>query len=216
MSKDFSVEISDSVNIDESQFEDMIEEAYSRIRSFASEYGWEKYTEQSFFNKVFIYSEKADFDRKLIELTGMPDSTEFPVTFSGGIIERVLILKSPDVYAAIYPDGVEKTGDGYIKLIVHEMAHMLHVRILNGEEEKMGPIWFFEGFAIHASDQFSDRELTLAEEEMSALIIEEIRTSYIKYGALIRYLTDYADISELVLMAADGTINDWALKKVNP
>ena len=34
---------------------------------------------------------------------------------------------------------------GYEKLIAHELAHAYHIQLLDGDEESMGPVWFYEG-----------------------------------------------------------------------
>jgi hypothetical protein len=61
---------------------------------------------------------------------------------------------SPELYAENYPEGIEE--DSYEKLLAHKIAHGLHIRILNGDEGRMGPTWFFEGFAIYAVEQFRE------------------------------------------------------------
>ncbi len=67
-------------------------------------------------------------------------------------------------YAEIYPEGIEDKS--FEKLLTHEMAHRLHIRILDGNEEAMGPIWFFEGFAIYIADQLIKPEINLSKKEM--------------------------------------------------
>ncbi|MEZ4536771.1 MAG: hypothetical protein R3D26_17495 [Cyanobacteriota/Melainabacteria group bacterium] len=91
-----------------------------------------------------------------------------PKTFAAGIEKGVYFSVSPAVYARIYPQGEDP--DAFEKLFTHELAHRLHVRILDGDEERMGPIWFFEGFATIASGQFEKNKADLSAEEIAKLL----------------------------------------------
>lgn len=83
---------------------------------------------------------------------------------SGVLENRRLMAVAPQMYHDSYPDGREKNA--YEKLLAHEIFHRLHVRILNGNEESMGPVWFFEGFAIYAADQFSESHAKMTDSEI--------------------------------------------------
>jgi hypothetical protein len=41
---------------------------------------------------------------------------------------------------------------GFEKLLTHEMAHRLHIRILDGSEEAMGPVWFYGALIDNSAD----------------------------------------------------------------
>ena len=87
------------------------------------------------------------------------------------------------------------------------MAHRLHVRILDGNEDAMGPVWFFEGFAIHAAGQFENYSLKPAE------IWEIVRStetgSYKKYGAAFRYFLEKTSSQELIKAAGQDRFPEW-------
>jgi hypothetical protein len=139
------------------EFEGYIVKAMENVRAFAAKYGWSSLVHESFFDKVMIFDVKNDFDRTLLELCKMDPGMVLPESYCGALEERNLIAVSPEYYAKVYPQGIEP--DSYIKLLTHEICHRLHVRILNGDEEAMGPVWFFEGFAIFAADQFTQSKL---------------------------------------------------------
>jgi len=112
---------------------------------------------------------------------------------------------SPDIYGTIYPQGIEPHS--FVKLITHEMAHRLHIRILNGDEDAMGPLWFFEGFSIYAADQF--RDVTVNEDDIRAVIQDNERHSYLTYGATIRYFLDHVPLREMVELAGGEGFIPW-------
>ena len=94
------------------------------------------------------------------------------------------------------------------------MAHRLHIRILKGDEEAMGPIWFFEGFAIYAAGQFENRSLKLNADEIREIVKSESRGSYVRYGAVIRYFLEKAAIHELVQHAGQRVFFEWLQKLI--
>lgn len=114
---------------------------------------------------------------------------------------------SPELYKQIYPEGIEEKS--FEKLITHEMAHALHVRILNGNEDAMGPVWFFEGFAIYAAGQFENSQLKLTRDEIWKIVENPKRGSYKKYSVVFRYFLKKASIQELIKTAGTKDLLDW-------
>ena len=90
----------------------------------------------------------------------------------------------------------------------------VHIRILDGDEDAMGPIWFFEGFAILAADQFRDKIEVPEESEMLGIINCKERTSYKRYGDVIRYLIKKVPLPELVRMAGREDFIEWIIEKI--
>jgi hypothetical protein len=182
--------------------------AQRRIANFAELHGWKDLTRESFFDRAEIYDTKEAFDRALAKVAGAAEQIEFPKTCSAALENRVLMAVSPALYSENYPEGVEE--DSYEKLLAHEMAHRLQIRILKGNEDAMGPIWFFEGFAIYAADQFSQDESPLESAEIRSMISASARTSYRRYGLLFRYLTGRASIGELIEHARRADLDLWS------
>ena len=146
----------------------------------------------------------------LLELCEMPSDTELPETYCGALEERVLAVVTPEIYSTVYPQGVEE--DFYTKILAHEIAHRLHVRILDGDEEAMGPVWFFEGFALYAADQFFHSKISLTKEEIIDILQTEERGSYEKYAYIFRYLVKLVPLKELVSKAGENDFSDFILQ----
>ena len=194
-------------------YQEKLIRAQRRLLEFAKSYGWEKYMEPAFAKEAEIYSDKEKFDRRLKKLCKIDEDIKLPKTFSAALEEEIFTSVSPDLYLKNYPDGEEQ--DFFEKLITHEMAHRLHIRILDGDEEAMGPVWFFEGFAIFAAGQFSSDKKEIKAEELSSIINNPERISYRKYGKVIRSVTEYIDLRELVQMASEPDFNERVGRIVN-
>jgi hypothetical protein len=195
-----------------SEFEGYIVKAMENVRAFAAKYGWSSLVHESFFDKVMIFDVKNDFDRTLLELCKMDPGMVLPESYCGALEERNLIAVSPEYYAKVYPQGIEP--DSYIKLLTHEICHRLHVRILNGDEEAMGPVWFFEGFAIFAADQFTQSKLKLTKEEIWNIVEEPRRGSYEKYSHVFKYFVNKIPLKELVANAKREDLADWLKSRI--
>lgn len=185
--------------------------AQRMVRAFAKKHGWEALTDEPFMDKVEIYGNKPDFDERMIELTGADPATSLPATYSAGLEGRVLIAISPEIYWENYADGREEGA--HEKLLAHEIFHRLHVRILKGDEDAMGPIWFFEGFAIYACGQFAHNAPELSEEEIWKIVNSKERGSYKKYATVIRHFLKKRTIEELVGQAGKPDFIKWLKNK---
>jgi hypothetical protein len=194
------------------EFFTYLEKAIDRVKIFAARYGWKKHTEKSFMDKVMIFDSKPEFDKMLLELCHMPSDTELPETYCGALEERVLALVTPEIYSTVYPQGIEE--DFYTKILAHEIAHRLHIRILEGNEEAMGPVWFFEGFALFAADQFENSRLSLTNEEMIEILKTEERGSYEKYAYIFRYILKKLPLKELVAKAGNNDFTELIINKI--
>lgn len=194
------------------EFEGYIAKALENVRAFAAKYGWSSLVHESFFDKVMILDVKNDFDRTLLELCKMDPEMVLPESYCGALEERNLIAVSPEYYAKVYPQGIEP--DSYVKLLTHEICHRLHVRILNGDEEAMGPVWFFEGFAIYAADQFTQSKIKLTQEDIYFIIGESRRGNYEQYSHVFKYFVNKIPLKELVANAKREDLNDWLKKHV--
>ncbi|MCK4421663.1 hypothetical protein KAW18_06540 [candidate division WOR-3 bacterium] len=190
------------------ELEQVLVAAQRRLRNFAVQNGWSDLVKESFADMAEIYSTQDKFIQAVIKITGVDPSTKFPKAFSACLEKRIFMSVSPEVYSQIYPEGIEDRS--FEKLITHEMAHRLHVRILNGNEDAMGPIWFFEGFAIYAAGQFENYNLEPA--KIWGIVRSTNRGSYKKYGTVFRYFLKKASIHELVQHAGDEYFLNWLQK----
>jgi hypothetical protein len=197
------------------EFEAILEAAGRRLERFAAGFGWGEHLQKPFADSAAIFDSRAAFQAEMARVFGLsPTEAEaLPKTFSGFLHDRRLATVSPGLYQENYPDGDEPGA--FEKLLTHEYAHHLHIRILGGDEEAMGPIWFFEGFALVAAGQFEGRDLTLSPEDMRRILAESERGSYREYAALTRHLLKSATLPEMVQRAREGDFGTWVSQRAN-
>ncbi len=189
--------------------ETQVDSAVQRITVFAHAHGWDSLAIQPFMDSVMVFDVKKDFDRQLLLLAGADTTMQLPATYCGALEKRTLLVVAPEIYAAAYPEGVE--AHSWVKLLTHEIAHQLHVRILQGDEEAMGPVWFYEGFAIYAADQLRGVAPALSPDSMRAVMDDPERGSYAVYGAVFRHFAAQHTIKELIGMAAEPQLTERLL-----
>lgn len=177
--------------------------AQRRVVKFAKAHGWEKFVKESFFDQAEFFDSRDEFIAVLAETYGVqPEELRKGGLVLSGVLEnRRLMAVTPKMYNDSYPDGREKNA--YEKLLAHEIFHRLHVRILGGNENAMGPVWFFEGFAIYAADQFSGSPAKMTDSEIMEVLEATGRGSYKKYSAVMRRLTSKIRIESMVSHASD-------------
>lgn len=194
------------------EFENDVTTALVDIHEFAAKYGWQELTKKPFIDSIMIFDDKKMFDKTLLKIAGADTTMILPETYCAALENRILMAVSPEIYANVYPQGIEENS--YIKLLTHEIAHRLHVRILHGDEDAMGPVWFYEGFAIFAAGKFADSEIQLSEEEMMQIMNDPERGSYLNYGYIFRYFAKKVPMKELVEHAGNKDFNEWLLKRL--
>ena len=200
------------------EFEEILLNAQRRIRKFAKDYHWEHHTEESFLDKFEIHDNKEQFNRRILEITGQTKEealisasvkgTEIPTSFSAGLENRILIAVSPELFVKNIPE-VGEEFDYYEKLAAHEIAHRLHIRILNNNEDAMGPVWFFEGFAMFAVDQFLHKLTELSNGEIWDIVRSENRGSYFNYNVVFRHFLKKTTLQEIVEKAGQKDFINW-------
>lgn len=188
--------------------------AEESLRRFARRWDWETYAERPFYRSVEIFDDKGAFDARMRELGHMPAGTKLPPTYTAALEEEVLIAVSPELYAAAFPDGVEPGA--YEKLFTHELAHRLHVRLVDDREDEMGPIWFFEGFAVLAAEQFSLDPVAADHDALWQTFRLTERGSYRTYGRAMRELVRRTSLPALVAHARRADLLDWLATIVPP
>jgi hypothetical protein len=192
------------------EFERDLIEAQKRLRAFALKNGWVNLTDKPLMLRAEIYHKKDDYDKHIYELEPDLRGKPIPKTFVAGIEKDVFFAVCPEIVDEVFPQGREK--DSYIKLIVHELVHRLHVRILNGQEEKMGPVWFYEGFAVYGADQLKAAAPKLTETQIWDVVNAKERGSYLKYRTVFDYFLTKHSLQELLEHAGDADFTAW-LKK---
>jgi aromatic-L-amino-acid decarboxylase len=195
--------------------------AHQVISIFSAVNGWARHMARPFAHSWEFHSSQKALKERLKEILepftpgfeselfsqSDHDYSELPESFSGCIERGFFIGLDQKEFARVYPQGIE--DENLEKLIAHEIAHSLHVRVLNGREEAMGPIWFFEAFAVVASDQMSADWQSIPIEEILAVMTGP-RGNYRLYGAALRWLLKCHVLSDLVYMAHLDGFTEWA------
>ncbi|MBN1151286.1 hypothetical protein JXA84_08725 [candidate division WOR-3 bacterium] len=189
------------------EFENYLDKACKRLSVFAERHGWERHVKIPFMKEVRIFDDKKIFNSQLLTLSGMETEIELPDTYCAALEKEILIAVTPEYYAEAYPEGVEEAG--YEKLLTHEMAHRLHIRILNGDEDAMGPVWFFEGFAIFAAQQLKDDSMVLSKDDIKNIVENPQRGSYKYYSRVMEVFLKKCPLRELVFRAGEPGFNRW-------
>ena len=202
----------DSLENRRKEFHDYLNSARKNIKDFSEKYGWTDLTKNEFMDSVIIFNNKNYFNKTLLKLAGADTSINLPDTYCAALEKRTLVSVSPEFYSKVYPEGIEENS--FEKLLTHEIAHQLHVRILKADEEAMGPIWFYEGFAMYVANQFSKSNIVLSKEEMIKIMENPDRGSYIKYNYIFNYFVNKISLKELILKAKNENFNEELIKLI--
>lgn len=180
----------------EEQFVEDLELAFERLNRFLKKENLSQTPVESYVYKVIYFESKDIFDSEIIRLTKgqMKTIPKTYVAFGDGGILRTISLKA---YLKVHPDHTRKD---FIDLLVHEAAHIFHSKKYG--DEGMGPIWFFEGFAVVAADQYFN-DVKLSKDEMKAVAAAKRRGDYKKYGFMVRELKKTHSIGDMLQKAKD-------------
>lgn len=196
-----------SLDIRRDEFEQALESAQNRITKFAEKNDWAHLATESFADSFRVFDNKKSFDEAILKSAGLDIKTKLPKTYSAALENRILMAVTPEIFLKNFPEG--KEDNYYDKLLAHEMAHRLHIRILKGNEDAMGPVWFFEGFAIYAADQLKNGNINLPSREIWEIVESEDRGDYRKYGYIFRYFVNKAPLDTLISRAGDNDFTSW-------
>lgn len=199
---DVRIVLSKSLEPRRKEFRYYFFEAQKHLLAFASKNGWADLMATPMVRQVEIYDTKDGWDQRLREFYGKEVPAVIPKTYSATIEHEILFSVSPEVYQANFPEG-RKEPNAFVKLMTHELAHRLHVRICKGDENKMGPIWFFEGFAVYAADQLNFDKPALSDKEIWQIVDAKDRGSYMKYNVVFRHFLEGSSLSDYVKRAGE-------------
>ena len=181
--------------------------AQGRLKDLALKHNWQAYVKDPFAQLFRVYADKVSFDHDLLEICGLQTTIELPQTYCAALEQGVLMSVSPELYRALYPAGDEESA--FEKLLTHEMAHRLHIRILGGNEEAMGAVWFYEGFALYAAGQFEKTAPHLTATEIWDVVSAQERGDYRRYATVFQHFLGKASIQQLIDMAGKAEFVDW-------
>lgn len=189
----------------DAKIENEIEQAIAQILDFSRSNQLGLTSKEQFITNVTIYESKSSFDNLIKSSSEWKAQTKVPATRLGFGKNREFFVVSWAAYQGVHP---RDSRSEYEKLMVHEIAHLLHIAYLKGDDEKMGPIWFYEGFACFVANQYPDAALP---KDPSSVINLPEGASYRDYVAIFRALRKKYSVRELLHKANDKKFNDWAI-----
>jgi len=188
-------------------YADQVVAAHASVAGFAARHGWASRM-RPFFLGVEVFADQGALWARLRSVFGLPDDAPLPTPGLAGALERgALMVVTPEVYARAQPRYGADPG-AFARLLAHEMAHRLHIAILDGDEERMGPTWFFEGFAVVASGDLVGLEVATAE-DVWRHVRAEGAGAYAHYAAALRFVAGRIPLPELVARAGDAGFEAW-------
>jgi hypothetical protein len=186
--------------------------AHGTIAGFASEHGWADRV-RPFFRCVEVFADQAGLWARLRTAFGLAEDAPLPTPSLAGALEQgVLTVVTPELYAQVQPRYGAAHG-AYARLLAHEMAHRLHIAVLDGDEERMGPAWFYEGFAVVASGDLVGLEVATAD-DLWRHVRAEGAGAYAHYAAALRFLAARVRLQELVARAGDAGFERWVADRL--
>ncbi len=188
--------------------------AYEDIVAFATAHGWADLVDR-WFDRVEVFDDQLALWSRLRIEAGLPDDAPLPTPALAGALEgRVLRVVTPELYARVQP-RYGAAPDAFRRLLGHELAHRLHIAVLDGDEAAMGPRWFFEGFAIVASGDLADLATADAHD-----VTEHMRAAgdgaYARYVAALRFWLTHLPLRDLVARAGEPEFERWLAERLEP
>ena len=197
------------------EYADAVVRAHRIVQEFAREHGWTRQTSVRTFDSAEIFADQAALWRRILELNKLPLNQPLPTKgLAAGIEGRVLVALDPRGYARVAPEYAREPNS-WVRLLAHEMVHRLHVVILNGNEDAMGPQWFFEGFAVLGAGQTIDEGLTYRSDREAFDGVRDAKSPllYRRFVAAVRYFSGRVPLAELVEKAGSKDFEGWLAGK---
>lgn len=191
-----------------------LSDACDIVRHFAIGHGWEEQLIPPFVSSFHVFSEQDDMWRKIRELTGSDEQEPPTDGLSAALIDGILLAITPEDYEQRRPEYTQ-VDKPWVRLLAHEIMHQLHIRIV-GHEDRMGPQWFYEGFAMYGAGQhISNHPLSSIHDVIDAMHAQS-RGSYAKFEAVFEFCLSRIDLNTLLKQAAQKDFQLWLMEAIGP
>ncbi len=164
------------------------------------------------FDAVEVFSSQEALWQRVLQINRVEDAPMPTAGLAAALEGRVLLAVTPDVYREVAPDYAGASEAAWSRLLAHEIVHRLHVQVLKGDEDAMGPQWFYEGFAVLGADQQIIEPLP-SEELQELLAWVKAKNAYSRYGALMQRLAAKIPLTELVKNAGGKEFESWLVER---
>lgn len=191
----------------------IINRGIENIKQYAKSNGWSELSNKSVIDKAEVVFDRNALEKRVKDIYKVPKDTKMPSGLTAANDAKSMLVIMPEEESKKYAVKFVEPGF-YEKLITHELAHLLHIKILNGDEDKMGPIWFYEGFPVVVSKQMESFKWSPTKKQAKLILQEPSRGDYRQYGVLVRMLLKKHKMKDLVARAGEKDFNDWALTQL--
>jgi hypothetical protein len=198
------------------QFNRDVLSALKIVQDFARRYGWQRHLRKPLFESVEIFSSQQELWKRVMQLENLPAGQKMPTRgLAAGVEKNILMTVTTEEYSRIRPEYASRRR-AWQRLLAHEMAHVLHERIVHDEPDAMGPRWFFEGFAILAAGQNLCRGLAPIKsfEDAMSNASKEGTGAYICYELALRFFLRRIPLKVMIRKAGSKDFEDWLRMKL--
>lgn len=164
-----------------------------------------------FIKSAILYGTKKSFD-EMMHLSGWPQNQAVPENYVGVGQNQVIHVVSWQVYKEIHPND---SPQDYQKLITHELTHLFHVAYLKGQDDQMGPRWFYEGLACLVAIQYEGSVLP-SKDTIQKILKDDNYGDYKAYAALLREIIKSRSVPALLKEAKKSGFNKEVEKIIFP
>ncbi len=196
---------------DELFYKEKWERALSMITDFGQINHLERFIASESLMNMVVFDDHQAFLEALSEKLDL-STIVFLKTFASYVSDKTLYIMTPQYYQNVYPEGIEKYS--YEKLIAHELAHLYHLQLVNNIEDDMGPVWFYEGFAIYASNQFENQRVFISNNHLQRMLEKEQRVYYRYYGEVFKRIMLHYQIKDLLKIVNTSNFNEVIYQKI--
>lgn len=187
--------------------------ACALIRAFAARHGWADLVGGCFYDRVEVFDSAAQLKERVRVIHDLEPDARLPDGVVAGLEKRILLAVTAEEDRRLNPEYTRQP-DSWRRLLAHEMAHRLHVAILDGDEDAMGPTWFFEGFAVFASGQeLGDPLVYSTAEEALEGVHAKGPLAYRRYGAALKFFAGRIPLTQLVVRAGAEGFEEWLIEE---
>lgn len=192
-------------------FENKVRNSLDQVLDFSNKNKLGIKQPSEFIKSAVMYGTKRAFD-EMMYASGWPKNQSIPKNYVGVGQNKVFHVVSWEVYKEIYP---KDSKDDYQKLITHEISHLFHITYLKGQEDHMGPRWFYEGFACLVANQYED-SIMPSKETIQKILKDDKFGDYKAYVSLLREVVKSKSLPTLLEDARKNEFNKEIEKLIYP
>ena len=185
--------------------------ALAIVTAFAEANGWSRHIPALSRIDVLVAPDRAALEAYL-RAEGELEGPAPPALLATALAGRIVLAEAAAV-AGLRPEYLA-VDNGWVRILAHEYVHLLHELIVGGDPARLGPEWFFEGFACVGAGQRLGRSFVgAAPAAVIAALAVEGRQRYAVYDAAVRFFAGRHGLPALIANAAATDFETWLLDR---